>query len=177
MAYYRLRQARVSDVPDILALTTPYVEQGVLVRKPAVAYYESIQEFLVALHAEQLVGCGALHVMWQGLAEIRTLAVDPAWRGRGVGDALVAALLARARGLEVDKVFCLTFETAFFARHGFVEISAPPVDADTFAQLTRSPDLGVGQFLDLEQLRPNTLGNTRMLAHLRPTPRAPQPAQ
>ena len=75
-------------------------------------------------------GCGALHVLWEDLAEVRTVAVDPALRGRGVGHAAPGAAAWRGpRELGVARVFCLTFETAFFGRHGFVEIEGAPVAA------------------------------------------------
>ena len=68
------------------------------------------------------LGCGALHVIWEDLGEIRTLAVNPKVKGHGVGHALVARLLTEARTIELERVFVLTFETTFFSRHGFVEI-------------------------------------------------------
>jgi amino-acid N-acetyltransferase len=87
-------------------------------------------------------------------------------RGRGVGHLLLERLLAAARELGVRRVFCLTFEVAFFSRHGFIEIDGSPVAPDVFEELLRSYDEGVAEFLDLERVKPNTLGNTRMLLHL-----------
>ena len=112
---------------------------------------------------DTLVACGALHVIWSDVAEVRTLAVDPAVAGRGHGGALLTGLLARAAELGVDKVFCLTFETRFFARHGFAEIQGTPVSPEVYEQLLLSFDEGVAEFLDLERVKPNTLGNSRML--------------
>jgi len=71
-----------------------------------------------------------------------------------------------ARWLGVRRVFCLTFEVDFFAKHGFVEIGETPVDTDVYAELLRSYDEGVAEFLGLERVKPNTLGNSRMLLHL-----------
>ena len=85
--------ARTSDVRAIRELVRPLAESRVLVSKDAVTYYESVQQFRVAEVDGIVVGCGALHVMWEDLAEIRTLAVDPAAAGRGVG----SAILDRAR--------------------------------------------------------------------------------
>ena len=113
-----------------------------------------------------MVGCGALHVMWSDLAEIRTLAVDPARRRHGVGHALLAALLDHARALGLTRVFCLTFEVEFFASHGFRVVAGTPVAPDVYAELLRSHDDGVAEFLDLARVKPNTLGNTRMLLEL-----------
>jgi amino-acid N-acetyltransferase len=126
-----------------------------------------VQEFWVAVdEQDRVLGCGALHVMWEDLAEIRTVAVDPACRGRKIGHKLVSRLLDVARELGVARVFCLTFETRFFASFGFAEIDGAPVPHAVYEQLLRSYDEGVAEFLDLERVKPNTLGNTRMLLHL-----------
>lgn len=161
-----LRRARTADVRAIRDLVQPLAEQRVLVSKDAVAYYESIQEFRVAEIDGAVVGCGALHVMWDDLAEIRTLAVSADHLGHGVGGRLLEALLEEARALGVERIFCLTFETSFFARHGFTEIEGQAVDPEVYAELLRSYDEGVAEFLDLERVKPNTLGNTRMLRQL-----------
>ena len=113
-----------------------------------------------------IAGCGALHVMWEDLAEIRTLAVDDACRGHGIGRWLVDTLVATARELGVRRVFVLTFEVDFFAGRGFEAIQAAPVSAEVYAELLRSYDEGVAEFLDLDSVKPNTLGNTRMLLRL-----------
>lgn len=168
MTSFRVRRATVNDVANIQALVRPLALEGILLDKEDVAYYEAIQEFVVAEAEDgQMLGCGALHVMWQNLAEIRTLATDPAARGRGVGAALVAALLGRARDLGVESVFCLTFEVGFFKRLGFrVMENQEQLDPETFMQLLRSRDEGVAEFLDLARVKPNTLGNTRMIISL-----------
>ena len=137
-----------------------------LLSKATVALYEDVQEFWVAECDGAVVGCGAVHVMWEDLAEVRTVAVDPHWRGRKIGHRLVAALLDAARELGVRRVFVLTFETDFFGSFGFVPIDGTPVQPDVYEQLLRSYDEGVAEFLDLERVKPNTLGNTRMLLHL-----------
>lgn len=167
-----LRPATTADVSGIKALVGPLAAAGVLVIKETVAYYEGIQEFVVAELVDddgstRLVGCGALHVMWQDLAEIRTLATDPTVRGRGIGGKLVAELLTRARRLGVERVFCLTFEVTFFRGHGFeVMPNQDQIDPQIFSELLRSQDEGVAEYLDLARVKPNTLGNTRMILTL-----------
>ena len=161
-----VRQARTSDVRAIRRLVDTYAPDRRLLSKATVALYEDITEFLVADLDGEVVGCGAVHVFWEDLAEVRTVAVAPAYVGTGIGSVLLTSLIARARELGVAKVFCLTFETEFFGRHGFVEIEGTPVDHDVFEQLLRSYDEGVAEFLDLERVKPNTLGNHRMLAVL-----------
>lgn len=161
-----IRRARTSDVREIRALVTPLAERRVLVSKDTVAYFEALQEFRVAEVDGRVVGCGALHVMWEDLAEIRTLAVADDVLGRGVGGRLLEALAEEAVELGVRRLFCLTFEVDFFTRHGFTEIDGQAVDPDVYVELLRSYDEGVAEFLDLERVKPNTLGNTRMLRQL-----------
>lgn len=158
-----LRPARTADIPAIRALVDVYVPDRRLLSKAIVTLYEDVQEFLVVVESDVVVACGALHVIWSDVAEVRTLAVDPAVAGRGHGGAVLTGLLARAAELGVDKVFCLTFETRFFARHGFHEIQGTPVSPEVYEQLLLSFDEGVAEFLDLERVKPNTLGNSRML--------------
>lgn len=163
---FEVRRAVTRDVAFIRRMVDNYTLDGRLLAKAWVNLYEDVQEFLVADSAGDVIGCGALHVMWEDLAEVRTLAVDPDHLRSGVGSAILESLIAQARTLGVRRVFCLTFETSFFARHGFREIEGAPVDHDVFEQLLQSYDVGVAEFLDLERVKPNTLGNHRMLLDL-----------
>jgi amino-acid N-acetyltransferase len=160
-----VRRARTADVATIKSLVDGYAGR-VLLAKEIVNLYESVQEFLVAEWEGEVVGCGALHVLWADLGEIRTVAVHPTALGRGVGHAIVAALIENAHALGLERLFVLTFEKHFFGRHGFVEIDGTPVEPEVFAAMLRSYDAGVAEFLDLAHVKPNTLGNTRMLLRL-----------
>ena len=157
-----VRRARTSDVPEIKRLVDTYAGK-ILLEKNLVTLYEAVQEFWVAEHEGRVVGCGALHVFWSDLGEIRTVAVDPAVTGHGIGHAIVTRLLDVARELQLGRIFVLTFETEFFGRHGFTEIEGTPVTAEVFDEMCRSYDIGVAEFLDLSYVKPNILGNTRML--------------
>jgi len=162
-----IRRARTSDVRAIRRLIDIYTGDRRLLTKPTVALYEDIQEFWVAqTPGGEVVGCGAVHVLWEDLAEVRTVAVEPEHRGHKIGHRLVAALLDIARELNVRRVFVLTFETRFFGSFGFAPIDGMPVPYEVYEELLRSYDEGVAEFLDLERVKPNTLGNTRMLLHL-----------
>lgn len=165
---YTVRRARTPDVRAISALVSANVESGRLLGKAAVTLYEDLQEFWVAEQQPGglIVGCGALHVMWEDLAEIRTIAVREDCQGHGIGHRLVESLLDTARDLGVRRVFVLTFAVGFFASHGFKEIDGSPVSPEVYAELLRSYDEGIAEFLDLDRVKPNTLGNTRMLLHL-----------
>src|SRR3982074_3542229 len=156
------RRARTSDVPAIKHLVDTYAGK-ILLEKNLVTLYEAVQEFWVAEISGKVIGCGALHVLWSDLGEIRTVAVDPAVTGQGIGHAIVNRLLEVARELQLQRLFVLTFETEFFARHGFTEIEGTPVTAEVFEEMCRSYDIGVAEFLDLSYIKPNILGNSRML--------------
>ena len=166
-----VRPAMPRDATAIRDIVAPWAhhERNVLIPKDLVGYYEAIPEFRVAeLHDPELgenviVGCGALHVMWEDLGEVRTLAVREEYLRRGVGGALLEALIGRAREYRLKRVFCLTFEVDFFTRHGFEVIEGQVVNQEVFSEMLRSRDTGVAEFLDLAWVKPNTLGNTRML--------------
>ncbi len=165
-----IRRARTGDVRAIAGLVQGYVDRGILLGKSLVALYEDVQDFRVAEVGGQVVGCGALHVLWEDLGEVRTVAVDPAMVGHGIGHRLVDALIGTAVELGLGRLFVLTFEVDFFARHGFEPISGTPVAPEVYEELRRSYDEGVAEFLDLDRVKPNTLGNTRMLLTLAPRP-------
>lgn len=160
-----VRRAKVTDVPRIKALIDHYAGE-ILLEKTMVNLYESLTEFWVAEIDSTVVGCGALHVLWEDLAELRTLATDPAFRGRGIGRTVSAALIDEARRLGVARLFVLTFEVMFFAALGFRRIGELDLDQAALAELRSSYDRGVAEFLDLPYVKPNTLGNTRMLKAL-----------
>ena len=158
-----VRPAKTSDIKKIRKIIDSFVEPRRLLSKETVTLYESVQEFAIAEVDGEVVGCGALHVLWEDLAEVRTVAVVESMHGKGVGHAILESVLNKAKEIGVKKVFCLTFETEFFGSHGFTEIQGTPVEPDVYAQLLRSYDEGIAEFLDLESVKPNTLGNTRML--------------
>ncbi|GAA4223485.1 amino-acid N-acetyltransferase [Actinomadura meridiana] len=167
-----IRRARTADVQEIRRLVDLYAGSGRrLLKKSTVKLYEDVQEFWVAEDIQDgtpgpIVGCGALHVMWEDLAEVRSVAVDKEYGGRGIGHRIVVRLLETARELGVRRVFCLTFEVEFFTRHGFEQILGTPVAPEVYEELLRSYDEGVAEFLNLDRVKPNTLGNTRMLLRL-----------
>lgn len=158
-----IRPAQTKDVKFIRELIDLYSLQKRLLTKETVTLFESVQEFTVAEIDGRVIGCGALHVMWEDLAEVRTVAVLEEYRGKGIGKLILEDIVKRARLVGARRLFCLTFETEFFGRNGFKVIEGAPVDPEVYAQLLLSYDEGVAEFLELESVKPNTLGNTRML--------------
>ncbi len=162
-----VRPARTRDVRVIRTLVDQHLVDRKLLGKATVTLFEDVQEFVVAECAGAVVGCGALHVLWEDLGEVRTLAVDEGFARQGIGSVVLGELLRRASDLGVTRVFCLTFETEFFTRFGFKELHGEPVTHQVYEELLQSYDEGVAEFLDLDRVKPNTLGNTRMILHLR----------
>lgn len=145
-------------------LCGPLIQSRVLLGKERVELYESVQEFFVAEDpAGKVIACGALHVMWEDLGEVRTVAVAEGHQGTGVGRALLENLFERAKSLGLKRIFCLTFEVEFFSKLGFEPITDTPIEPEVYAELVRSHDDGIAEFLDLARVKQNTLGNTRML--------------
>ncbi|WP_298229060.1 amino-acid N-acetyltransferase [Gryllotalpicola sp.] len=167
MPEFAVRPARTQDVRAIRDIIEPYVAERILLGKELVTLYEAVPEFRVAETPDgEIVGIGALHVIWEDLGEVRTLAAKSDWRGRGIGHAVVDRLEADARALGLSRLFCLTFETDFFAKLGYTVMAGGAVDPELYAELLRSQDEGVAEFLDLARVKQNTLGNTRMIKHL-----------
>ena len=158
-----IRPAKTSDIKAIRTIIDTYSLQRRLLSKETVMLYEDVQEFFVAEKDNKVIGCGALHVLWEDLGEVRTVAVVEEFRGQNIGHQIMSAIIDRAQSLGLKRLFCLTFETGFFGKHGFTEIHGAPVEPEVYQQLLRSYDEGIAEFLDLESVKPNTLGNTRML--------------
>jgi amino-acid N-acetyltransferase len=163
----KIRPAKTADISAIADLCGPLIQSRVLLGKERVELYEAVQEFLVAEDASgKVIGCGALHVMWEDLGEVRTLAIAENQQGKGIGKQILQGLLERAKTIGLKRIFCLTFEVEFFTKLGFEPISETPVEPEVYAELVRSHDEGIAEFLDLARVKQNTLGNTRMLRQL-----------
>lgn len=127
-----LRKARVSDVGAMHRIIKHYADQQLMLPKTYLQLYENLRDFTVAAAAGEpslILGCGALHIYWENIAEIRALAVLSGTTQKGVGTHLVEKLLQEAREYELQQVFVFTYVPRFFARFGFgqVEHSALPL--------------------------------------------------
>ncbi|SDP35026.1 N-acetylglutamate synthase [Nakamurella panacisegetis] len=160
-----VHRARAGDVRRIKELVD-YYAGAILLEKTLANLFEDVTEFWVAESGGRVLACGALHVLWEDLGEIRTVATDPSSRTRGLGRAVCEAIIAEARRMGLTRLFVLTFEVSFFAAMGFEPIEELDLTPESFAELRSSYDAGVAEFLDLPHVKPNTLGNTRMLKYL-----------
>jgi amino-acid N-acetyltransferase len=115
-----VRRARVGDAVDIQRLITQFAQRDEMLHRSLGEVYENIRDFYVASdETGRIVGCGALHVCWSHLAEVKSLAVDEAAQGRGYGKQIVLACLEEARELDLKTVFALTYKPGFFEKLGF----------------------------------------------------------
>ena len=127
MTAFEIRKARLADVPQMMPVLNDYARQAEILPRMEADVYQSIRDWVIAEAEGRVVGMGALLVMWHDLAEIRSLVIEPAYHGQGVGGVLVRHLLDEARTLELPRVFALTRKPGFFLKLGF--------------QLTRIEDL------------------------------------
>jgi amino-acid N-acetyltransferase len=102
-----VRKAKVSDVPLIADIINRHAQNGIMLPRPLSRIYDNVRDFSVLVDGGEVVGCGALHVMWSDLAEIRAVALRDDYIGRGLGRPLIEALAAEARELEIERVFVL----------------------------------------------------------------------
>jgi amino-acid N-acetyltransferase len=135
-----IRPARVGDVPGIYEQILVFADQKLMIRRSMAELYESIREFLVAVDDEnRVVGCVAVHVFWEDLAEIRCLAVTPPLQFHGLGRRLVDACLETARDLEIKSIFALTNAVGFFERCGYQRIDKSELPQRIWSECVRCP--------------------------------------
>jgi len=114
-----IRKAKIKDVQNIQQLINSYVQEGKLLPRSLSELYERVRDFFVAEIDEKIIGCCALHIIWEDLAEIRSLAVSKDMTHQGIGMKLLEAAVNSAKELEIDKIFVLTYSTDFFKAFGF----------------------------------------------------------
>jgi len=118
-----IRPAIVDDVEAIYQLLLPYAEQDIILKRDHDNIFQHLQEFLVADFEGGLIGVVCAHIYAENLAEVRSLAVEPAWQKHGIGRLLVEGCEQWLFGLGVSKVFALTYVTDFFIKQGYAIVS------------------------------------------------------
>jgi len=117
-----IRKAKLKDAGEIYKLINQYAKEGILLPRSLNSIYENIRDFWVCEENGRLVGCAALHIVWEDLAEIKSLAVSEEYKGKGIGTMLVEACLKEAEELGVKRVFVLTYAHGFFSKLNFEEV-------------------------------------------------------
>ncbi|MEI6208037.1 MAG: N-acetyltransferase [Desulfuromonadales bacterium] len=114
-----IRKAQMGDVKDIHKLLTNFASRGDMLSRSLSELYESLRDYNVAAENGRLMGTAALHIVWDNLAEVRSVAVSEEAGQKGIGSRLVEACIAEAREIGLGRIFCLTYKPDFFARFGF----------------------------------------------------------
>ncbi|MDH4320586.1 MAG: N-acetyltransferase [Desulfobulbaceae bacterium] len=121
-----IRNARMEDIKAIYELLKYFADKGLLLGRSLSSLYDQLRDFKVYVEkdeaGERVVGCGALHVCWENLAEIRSFAVAESHQGRGIGTELANACLDEAVSFGITRVFTLTYQPTFFKRLHFRDI-------------------------------------------------------
>jgi amino-acid N-acetyltransferase len=135
----KVQPAEVSDARAIHDLVNGFARRGEMLPRTMAEVYENLRDFSVVREADELVACGALHIMWEDLAEIRSLAVQEERQGQGLGALLVAAHLDEARSLGLSTVFALTYRPGFFERQGFRQADVMTLPRKVWNECYRCP--------------------------------------
>ena len=139
-----VRKARLGDADDMCRMINYYADKQRMLPKSLLQIYENLRDYSVAVDPsapDLILGCGALHIYWENLAEIRALAVAPELTRKGIGKALVEQLLAEARALEIEQVFCFTYEPGFFSRFGFIQVEHRTLPLKVYNECLHCPKL------------------------------------
>ncbi len=134
-----VRSAKIPDAEAIYALISDYAEQDKMLFRSKADIYENLRSFIITEADGRIVGCCALHIIWEDLAEIKSLAVDDGHKGTGVGTSLVTEALKQAAGLGLKRVFALTLEPAFFQKLGFETVDKDELPMKVWSDCARCP--------------------------------------
>lgn len=134
-----IRAATIHDVPRIQAIVNSHAELGRMLFKSYAELYENLRDFAVYEVDGQVVGCVALAILWADLSEIRSLAVDAKYHGRGIGRRLTEWCVDEARRLEIRKIMSLTYEQAFFEKMGFVVVGKESLPLKVWSDCVKCP--------------------------------------
>src|SRR3954469_1045117 len=136
-----IRPATIHDVPRIQEIINSHAELGKMLFKSYAHLYETLRDF--AVHADdatgEVLGCTAVAILWNDLAEVRSLAVDDAARGRGIGSQLVRWCIDEARRMGIRKLMSLTYEQRFFEKLGFVVVPKETLPLKVWSDCVRCP--------------------------------------
>lgn len=135
----RVEKARISDTPQMHKLINYFADRGEMLARPLSEIYENIRDYFVIKDGERVIACAALHVNWEDLAEIKSVAVAEENQRQGTGGRLIKACLKEAKELGIPTVFCLTYKPTFFKRHGFSQVGKMELPQKVWNECFRCP--------------------------------------
>jgi len=136
---YKIEKARIKDATQIHRLINYFADKGEMLARPLSEIYENIRDYFVVREGERVIACAALHINWEDLAEIKSLAVTEAYQKQGIGARLVSACLKEASELGISTVFCLTYIAKFFERCGFSLVDKAELPHKVWGECYRCP--------------------------------------
>lgn len=142
----RVRKATLRDAKSIHSLVNKFARKDEMLPRALNEIYENIRDFYVCENDGKVIGASALHILWEDLAEIRSIAVLKDFQQKGVGRKLITQCLKEAKGLRVKKVFALTYNSEIFKSFGFKDI-----DKNTLPQKIWGDCLKCPKFPDCEE--------------------------
>lgn len=134
-----IRPATVHDVPRIQEIINSHAELGRMLFKSLAQLYEGLRDFAVCEEEGKVIGCVGLTIIWADLAEVRSLAVDSSFQGKGIGKELVQWIISEARRLCIRKIMSLTYEQRFFEKLGFVVVPKENLPLKVWSDCIRCP--------------------------------------
>jgi len=135
----KVEKAKIRDVTEMHELINYFAHKGEMLARPLSEIYENIRDYFVVRQGERVIACAALHIMWEDLAEIKSLAVAESSQKQGIGEQLVKACLKEAKELGMATVFCLTYKPAFFERASFSQIDKMELPHKVWTECYRCP--------------------------------------
>ncbi|MBU0701999.1 N-acetyltransferase [bacterium] len=135
----KIRKVDIREAPLIQAIINQYAKRGKLLPRALGDIYENIRDYFIAEVDGKIVGCCALHVVWEDIAEVKSLAVLKEFSGQGIGSELLSSALKEARSLGITKIFTLTYEQNFFAKKGFKVIPSSSLPHKIWGECIRCP--------------------------------------
>ena len=136
----KVEKAKISDVQRIHELVNGFANKDEMLARALSELYENLRDFFVIRDgSNQVICCVALHILWEDLAEIRSLAVSEDKQDQGLGSMLVTACLNEADELGIPTVFCMTYKPVFFERHGFRQVDKMELPRKVWSECYRCP--------------------------------------
>jgi amino-acid N-acetyltransferase len=156
-----IRRALLTDIPQQLELINSYASDGIMLPRTEFEMAENIRDFLVAYENEELVGCGALHFYTPTAAEVRSLAVKPGLKTKGIGRRLVEALEEDAHKNALHSIFAFTYVDDFFRKLGYTEVDRGELPLKAWKDCMRCPKFqACDEIAMLKRLRPGAAATT-----------------
>ncbi len=173
---YTTRKAFMADIPAILDLINKYAAQGIMLPRTEFELSEFIRDFTIILDGQKLIGCAALHFYGPSVAEVRSLAVDPAYKGTGAGRVLMEAIDREAIDFDLSSLFAFTYVPGFFAKMGYDEVDRNVLPLKAWKDCLRCPKFqACDEIAVLKRLKPEEPRKIEAFPIYAPTIALPKP--